>query len=520
MPKPLQVRHQQVCWAAWNHAFPVLPTCQPPRCQHGLLSGRLRPLQAPIFCLALCQNTGLPAALTQQLEPLNDEQHAIFADITGRGHGIFVVSGRAGTGKSHLIAHLRRWAAEANLPAILCASTNAAAVRLGREFRTVHDAFAINSEPHKPFPALRATNPAFHTLKNARVFIIDEAFMLTTQTFLRVVLRLHQTGNRGTGIDAVFGDRLMVLVGDHQQLPPVCHCWRPRKPDDGDAPQETCRKCHLTSNAWVDAAKKDGRVHRLRTSMRHKSDPEFSAFLEAAADAWPSAEEIQRVLGDCVVTKEAAEELMGRTAAILCTHCEDVAAANAAALAQRWPADAIIQVPAVYSTGRIQESQESLESQESQEWCESPAFHRLTAFAVGAPAVLTNNIDKVIEATNAAACIITKCNFRGQGDARRLTSIAVRIDSSGEEVVVTRSFVNKKPFRGHTAARHTFPLELAYAMTAHRCQGATLSALTLVAPRRAFAQGQLNVLLSRVTDRKFLRLTRLPNPEEFDTFRL
>jgi hypothetical protein len=144
----------------------------------------------------------------------------------------------------------------------------------------------------------------------------------------------------------------------------------------------------------------------------------------------------------------------------------------------------------------------------------------LTAFAVGAPAVLTNNIDKVIEATNAATCIVTKCNFRGQGDARRLTSIAVRIDSSGEQVVVTCNFVKKKTFMGHTAARQTFPLELAFAMTAHRCQGATLSALTLVAPRRAFAQGQLNVLLSRVTDRRFLRLTRLPNPEEFDTFRL
>jgi hypothetical protein len=389
-----------------------------------------------------------------------------------------------------------------HMPAILCASTNAAAVRLGNTVRTVHDAFAIPIKPDRYFSPLRPTTNAYLELQAARVIICDEAFMLSSDTLQRLVMRLQETGQVGLP-DAVLTERIIILLGDHQQLPPVCHCPQPPQPPDSFLPPPACRRCHIRSNPWY----AHGRVHRLRISMRHASDPEFSAFLEAAADHHPTAEEVQRVLGQCLVGPEEAARLIQSGAMVLCTHREDVARANSAGLAAHWRPRQIVQVQPAFDTQGFQEWES---------WCTSTDFHRLVAFAVGAPVVFTRTVNKNALATNQAAGTVTDFNVSDG----TVSSISVRIASSGETISVSRSDVNNQPHNGLTVWRKTFPLELGYAVTAHRIQGATLTSHTLVHPRRAFAQGQINVLLSRVTDRKFLHLTRLPHPQEFDTMQL
>jgi hypothetical protein len=46
----------------------------------------------------------------------------------------------------------------------------------------------------------------------------------------------------------------------------------------------------------------------------------------------------------------------------------------------------------------------------------------------------------------------------------------------------------------------TFPLQLCYAITAHKCQGMTLKGKTILHIRNAFAAGIVYVMLSRLSN--------------------
>ena len=63
--------------------------------------------------------------------------------------------------------------------------------------------------------------------------------------------------------------------------------------------------------------------------------------------------------------------------------------------------------------------------------------------------------------------------------------------------------------------KKTFPFILAYAMTAHRCQGATFASHVIVHVRDAFCPGLLYVMLSRVTNRRFLSIVTPLTPADF-----
>jgi ATP-dependent exoDNAse (exonuclease V) alpha subunit len=63
--------------------------------------------------------------------------------------------------------------------------------------------------------------------------------------------------------------------------------------------------------------------------------------------------------------------------------------------------------------------------------------------------------------------------------------------------------------------RSTFPLAFAYAMTGHKCQGATFRCLTIIDILTAFTPGLLYVMLSRVTKRDNLRIVGGLSPEMF-----
>ena len=69
----------------------------------------------------------------------------------------------------------------------------------------------------------------------------------------------------------------------------------------------------------------------------------------------------------------------------------------------------------------------------------------------------------------------------------------------------------------HTVQDINVPLILAYAMTVHRCQGATFTSHVIVHVTCAFAPGLLYVMLSRVTNRRFLCVVMPLTPVHFST---
>lgn len=119
-------------------------------------------------------------------------------------HSISLISGGAGSGKTFTISAITRLCEERDLRVVLCAPTGKAAKRMeeatGREASTIHRLLGFNGKTY----ARDSENPI-----SADMLIVDEVSMVD------VVLAWHL-------FQAIDLDRTtVVLVGDHNQLPPV-----------------------------------------------------------------------------------------------------------------------------------------------------------------------------------------------------------------------------------------------------------------------------------------------------------
>lgn len=135
-----------------------------------------------------------PRLNTRQLE----------AAVNAAAHSISLISGGAGSGKTFTIAAITRLCDEHDLRVVLCAPTGKAAKRMeeatGREASTIHRLLGFNGKTY----SRDSENPI-----SADMLIVDEVSMVD------VVLAWHL-------FEAIDFERTsVVLVGDHNQLPPV-----------------------------------------------------------------------------------------------------------------------------------------------------------------------------------------------------------------------------------------------------------------------------------------------------------
>ena len=133
---------------------------------------------------------------------LNPKQ--LDATVSAAVHSISLISGGAGSGKTFTISAITRLCDEHDLRVVLCAPTGKAAKRMeeatGREASTIHRLLGFNGKTY----ARDSENPI-----SADMLIVDEVSMVD------VVLAWHL-------FQAIDLERTsVVLVGDHNQLPPV-----------------------------------------------------------------------------------------------------------------------------------------------------------------------------------------------------------------------------------------------------------------------------------------------------------
>lgn len=401
--------------------------------------------------------------------------------------GLHLLSGSPGAGKTFVTKLLIDRLSESGRKVVLCATTGVAATRLHADARTVHATFAI---PVKNFLSpISPTHPNFSKLRDANVIIIDECSMMTAPLLSAILHRLTQV-TESADYTVALRSKLVLLVGDFCQLPPVCA--------HRVLPHEVCRACHVSSaHIWPSVEK-----HHLASSYRHAKDPIFSEFLNRIRHDTMAQADLDAVLSVCTITTDDVYPLLGDDCTVLCSHNHRADTYNNMALRKLFdPSD----IQTVIASGAPPPNVTSADLEWYNTWLADPNFHRLSEVALGSRVMLTCNMKSLQKGVNGDIGTVTAFS----DDTTSLISIKiiyVRLDRTTEVVAIYRSTTTSTWRNSVMFRKNTFPLTLAYAITAHKSQGATLAHTTVVHMDDSFAPGLMYVMFSRVTERRFLKL--------------
>ena len=399
---------------------------------------------------------------------LTPEQAAVFDAIElSMGHAF--VTGRAGTGKSTLLAHL---AARSSKRLAVCAPTGVAALNVGGQ--TIHSLLRlpIGVIADQPLPHPEELR---RVLRSIETLVIDEVSMVNADLMDAIDRTLREArGHR----PEPFGGIQVVLFGDPYQLAPV----PPR-----DAHERAYFADRYRSPWFFDARVWEQTpldVHVLE-EIHRQTDPEFTRILNAVRFDEVTAEMAQ------VLNEVGARPVpTGEDAITLATTNATVGAINARGLAS---------LP-----GSVGTSVAAIDGE----------------FGRGAyPA------DETLELKPGARVMFLRNDASGDarwvngttGTVRRLgETIEVEVDGVEHEVrpVTWERFryeydAGTKQLKKDVVAEFTqFPLRLAWAVTIHKSQGQTYDRARIDLGQGAFAPGQTYVALSRLRTLDGLHLSR------------
>jgi len=384
---------------------------------------------------------------------------------------VVLVTGRAGTGKSHFIRSLVE--ADPGFPQALLAPTGLAAMNIGGQ--TVHSFFGF---PPRPLIG-NADKPNWFFTRNARALrrlIIDEVSMLRADVLdaMDQHLKVARKSSRP------FGGVQMLLVGDFYQLPPVV------RGDEGALLEEAG---YASPYAFSAHCLRDAPLTSIElTEVHRQTNQDFIAILSAIRE--------RRGVEDAVTILNTVclDRSLPKRPVLLC-------ATNAVADRYNTQGLAALEGAAARYAGGFEG-----ETPKSQSNDRFPAPMELV-LKRGARVIFTQN-DAQGRWVNGSLGTVKSLDD---------TIIQVVLDA-GDTVDVERATWpqarwtwNAKENRMEVKEEFKyvqFPLAPAWALTIHKAQGMTLDSVEIDLGRGAFAPGQTYVALSRARSMETLRLTR------------
>jgi ATP-dependent DNA helicase PIF1 len=411
---------------------------------------------------------------------MNSAQQAAF-DAIQAGKSIFL-TGPGGTGKSYLLNELwQRSTKEISLTAM----TGCAALLLNSKAKTLHSwagvGLGTDVVPLLVSKIRKSRRAALRWLKTD-VLVIDEVSMMTPDLFEK----LDQVGRKVRPNELLpFGGLQLVLVGDFFQLPPV-------------SAQTTFI---FESPLWKALHLQ---THELTEIVRQK-DPIFQIILNEARRGELSKDSMK------ILRKRLGLDYKSLTIqpTMLFTRRVEVDQINTRELAKLTTEKHLYKattafLPLAQTNGLTINSPEVQSAIQKMDG--NAAYTSDLVLAIGAQVMLLTNLNSEAGLVNGSRGVIVdfkksdpKLNEKNQMTLTQDETLLPLVEfKSGDRRLIEYNTWEVQDFPG--VLRKQIPLKLAYAVTIHKAQGATLDCALIDVGGRTFEYGQAYVALSRCKD--------------------
>jgi ATP-dependent DNA helicase PIF1 len=431
-------------------------------------------LQNPLFAVTLqflqTQNLIVDfVSVTKAGMSLNAEQEAVVAEVMA-GKSLFI-TGPGGTGKSYLIRLLKERLLRAGKTVAVTAMTGCAALQLDCGAKTLHSwaGIGLGKEPIQTIVnSLQRRGDVKKRWKTTDVLIIDEVSMLTPELLeklnaLAQIMRRQQLFAMG-GMQVLF-------VGDFCQLPPVV------KGDDVPT------KFLFDSDVWSEIVQKT----ICLKSIQRQSDPVLQRILNEARMGTVSEESLA-ILQSRHISKHTLGDIQPTRIFSLNAKVEDINQQNMEAL----EGDLVARMAKICYAPKIDSLMGPNPENDDVKYAlkrlqNDGAFVPVLSMKVGAQVMLITNLNLDAGLVNGSRGVIT---------AFTPTNLPIVKFRNGQTLVIDLAtwFTDEFPGIGYAQ----IPLRIAYAITIHKSQGATLDCALIDIGKSTFEYGQAYVALSRV----------------------
>jgi ATP-dependent DNA helicase PIF1 len=436
---------------------------------------------------------------------LSTEQQYAF-DLFKKGKNV-LITGPGGTGKTRLIEYLVGHSNKLGIKPQVCALTGCATILLPKicNARTLHSWSGIRlcKGENKAIVDMALKNKRIKACwKKTRVLIIDEVSMMS----MKILEVLNKIGQLARGNQMPFGGIQLVCLGDFYQLPPVGNTGDP-------SADKFCFESKLWSTIFPDK-----NVVVLKTIFR-QSDPEYKEILSQIRVGCLTQKSCKR-LQDCVGREFDEEKYNGcRPTKLFPTRAKTDHLNNTmfAKLeghvyhfkqVRKTDCKTYIESDKPLSLEHLKKCDnlhETVVEYELQQLLNNSSNIDTLSLKKGAIVMCTVNLDMDNGICNGSQGYISDIIEGPQGKLPEVTFV------NGVKKTLGLHYVQSEEYP--SIAIGYIPLCLAWALTIHKIQGATLTMADIDVGNQIFECGQTYVALSRVQSLEGLYLSAF-NPDK------
>jgi ATP-dependent DNA helicase PIF1 len=429
-----------------------------------------------------------PGTIDIDISGLSKEQKYAYHKFI-KGDNLFI-TGPGGTGKTRLIKYLVEYSKSANKSVQVCAMTGCAAIILQCNARTIHSWSGIKlakGPRNKIIEGVVRSKYAAKAWRAAKILILDEVSMLSKKVF-EVIEEIGRTVRKST---LPFGGLQVVFVGDFYQLPPV-----------GTEGEPDTEQFCFESPIWNTVFKSENHIE-LKTMFRQK-DPNYIDILMQIRKG-SIDEEKKNILQEYVNRNYDPEKNNGCVPTKLFAIRSKVDYVNTQMFAKLKEKEYVFEYSFKMDCLTYLDSGKILPPEVLQKSNGLSITDKETELEL----ILNNSqCNKILRLKKGAAVMCTINLDMDSGICNGSQGIIIDIIEQGPTITPVVKFSNGiiRRMNPHywqsedypTLAVGQLPLCLAWALTIHKIQGATLNMAEIDIGKSIFEYGQSYVALSRI----------------------